>query len=143
MEDYLREYDKLLLKLQSTSFELEKEKERNKKSEAENAEIDEATALKATESSQLVTEIKKIKDLKEIVLQKTEEIEKEKHSSESKRDELRRQIEHLTSVDLKHVKKECEVQAKQIGNYERELEILQKKHGGSERAMKANSVIAY
>eukprot|EP01041_Mallomonas_annulata_P006286 gene6286-12730_t len=136
MEEYLREYDGLVRITSDLTLELDRIQSANVKINDELLEREKYISERNNEISSLVNEAAKINGLKELAQRKLEEIEKEKHDLDAKKDAIIKKIEQCRDVDLKIVRKECELQTRQEGTLQKEIDILKKKFEGSERSGK-------
>lgn len=137
MEIYLSEYEKLYRSLHELSSELEKQKAQNVKFEEEIQERTQSIELVEAEVKVLKKEITAKNQLREVALQKCIEVDKLKHEAESKIDQLNKAIAAIRDSDMLMVHKEIEGLEKQGSQLRQELDILRKKHIGSEKATKA------
>jgi hypothetical protein len=88
----IRRHELLVRQQSSIAYELERQKKANAKVVVENEERVEFCAVRDAESARNLKEVKKLKGLKEIVVQKIEVIEQEKLVSEAKKEDLEGQI---------------------------------------------------
>ena len=143
IEEHVHAYDKLENKIANTTFELNRQKKANSKLQIENQERLDYCNLRNEESKRNFKEVKKFKELTELVIVKIEEIEKEKMASETLKDELEKKIQHIQEVDIKSTRKENEAYQNQISSLKREFEIVKKKQMTSDKAaIAATEIIA-
>jgi chromosome segregation ATPase len=139
MEDYIKEYDDLLKSLQDFTSELEKQKHANEKLQEDIDEKKKAIAEKNKEIEWYNKEQNKIIEMKNIVAQKSEEVNAERIAAEEKRETLTKQQSHIARVEINSVRKQIETHDKQIAILKQELEMVKKRQGGSERNAKTVS----
>lgn len=136
MESYVEEYDGLLRTLQEVTGELDHTRVLNRKAEEESREKEALIAEKSEDIRVFTKETTKLTQLKEVCRRKIEEIEREKVETESRRDELNKQIDYTREVEIKQARKEVESLHKQITGLNQELEVLRKKEVSSDSATK-------
>ena len=136
MEEYLRGYDALVRTTMDLTAELERHTTSNIKAAEDLIEREKYITEKEAEITSISKETAKVIALKEIAARKLEEIEKEKHEIEIKKDMLTKKIETARDVDLRAIRKESEANSKQQSTLKKEIDILKKRFDGSERAAK-------
>ncbi|RYH22894.1 hypothetical protein EON65_18645 [archaeon] len=137
MEIYISEYEKMFRTLKEVNSHLEKQLELNQKAEDEIQERIKNTEELLKEAKLIEKDIMLKKQLKEAAAEKILEVDKQKLETESKIDALGKQIAAIRDVEIVQAIKERETVEKSMGQLKQELEILRKKHVGSERTTKA------
>lgn len=137
MDEYLREYDNLVKVMGETSSELERTKAQCRKVEAEIEEKREHIAEREKDASRDTKELKKTSALSEHATEKCAEMDEDKRTNEAKRDALQEKAEALRTVDIVSVRRVLEAQDKDQAQLKGQLEIVRKKHTGSEKAARA------
>jgi len=137
MEQYIETYEKLYHKFNEITHDLEKQNQANIKLQEEITE-------KQFQMNEVEGEIKKCKkliqqqnELKGIANNKLIEIDEVKQTNEKKIDNLNNNILKYRESEHPLLHREIELLEKQLSKYKQELEILRKKHTGSERTTKA------
>jgi len=143
MEEYLRDYEGMVRTSADLTTELERVQAANAKLVEEITERENYITEKTTEITQLTNETAKVNGLKEVAMIKLEEIEKEKHDLDSKKESITKKIETTRDVELKLVRKESEAHARQEATLLKEIAILKKKFEGSERSSKTMEDLLY
>ncbi len=137
MEGYIREFEGLNRTYKDMVNQLDKEKSAQFKVREEIEEVKKYNDLRGGEVKVVKKELKQIAKLKEVVNEKCDEAEKERVIAEAKREKLETSIDQLENVETKNLRKEIEGLNKVIAHHKRELDVLDKKYGGSEKATKA------
>jgi chromosome segregation ATPase len=137
MDNYISEYDGLYLVTQNLSSELEKHKSLNRSCEAESEQRRSYIAARELEIEEAEKEVIKYKKLRDVAMEKIEQIDALKNSFDEKRDKLQKDLDHSRDHDLKHVRKQNEALMKQRSQLASELEVLNKKSLNSDKAYKA------
>ena len=137
MEVNIKEYDHLYQRLQDITHNLEKQKNVNRKAEEDIVRRKDYIEERQFEVDANAKEIVKQKKLSELAKEKITEVEKEKTATEAKKDQLERDTDQLTKVEIVGVHRAIEGQAKSLGGLKGELEVVRKKCTSSEKASKA------
>lgn len=137
MEIYLADYEKMFRTLREVTSHLEKQLEANIKTEEEIAEKAAAIDQLALEAKKIEKEIALKRQLCEAAKKKCEEVDHSKHDTEGKLDVLNKAIGAIRDAEIAAAHRERETIEKQLAVLRQELDILRKKHVGSERTTKA------
>lgn len=137
MDHYNREYEKLFHTLKEYNSDLEKCQQQNQKYQEEIAESTKAIETVEHEIKQLKKELKQFDEERTAIRTKIGEIEAQKHEMEKKIDQINKQILNIRDHEIGGVHKEMETLDKTMANLRQQLEILRKKHIGSEKTSKA------
>ena len=133
MDSYIQEYDALFQVTQNVSNELEKQKSMNRSCEAEIAEKKKHKLNREGEVKEAEKEIEKLNQLIVVAKQKLTEVDELKQKLDNKRDELQRNLDQSRDHDLKIVRKQNEMLAKQRTALTSELDTLRKKTLGTDK----------
>lgn len=137
MDQFISEYDQLFKKLQELTGELERQLNQNKKIEDELEEKKKEIQLKHIEVKRVKKEMTKLGQLKDIAKQKCAVIDEERQVIDQNIDELNRKIQQLRDVEIIAAKREVESVEKQISELRQQLDVVRKKHLGSDKSSKA------
>lgn len=139
MEIYISEYEKLYRTLHELSSELEKQKILNNKFDDEIKEKQKGIEEVEQEIKHIKKDIAAKNELREVAAEKVSEVDKQKTEAENKVEQLTKSISSIRDSDMGMVNKEIENLEKQSSQLRQELDILRKKHIGSEKTTKAVS----
>lgn len=137
MDGYIREYESLFDVAHNLTIELERQRSLNKQYEDE---IEEKLTYIEEKQKELATATKeniKIIHLRDAAKTKIEEIDSEKTKLDVKRDEIQKKLSEARDVEEKHIRKRNESLTKQRASLKGELEVLRKKHVGTEKSAKS------
>lgn len=137
MELYLSQYEVLYRNLTEITSELEKQKAINKKIKQENDEKLKYCEEKTIEIKSISKELQKVNQLREIALTKTNEIDNEKKEIEININNINRTITTIRDIEINNIRKELDSLDKQIIQLKSELDVIRKKHTGSEKVSKS------
>lgn len=137
MDHYNREYEKLYHTLKELNSDMEKCQLQNDKYQEEITELTRSIESIEFEMKQLKKELKVVDEERAVIKTKIGEIEVQKHEMEKKIDQINKQILNIRDHEISGVHKEMETLDKTMGNLRQQLEILRKKHTGSEKTAKA------
>jgi chromosome segregation ATPase len=134
IEEYLTQYDALFRSIQKLGDELEQQITANTALETENAAKLQAAHDRAAAAAAVKQESDKLSKLRELAAVKIEATEAERQVLEEQRDALRAEIYRINSVDLKGERRKCEALQRQLGDLQREKDILERKYASSDKA---------
>eukprot|EP01039_Chlorochromonas_danica_P001650 gene1650-1802_t len=137
MEVYLTDYERMFRSLREVTSHLEKQNESNQKIEEEIQEKIQSMESITIECKKLEKEILLKKQLCQTALKKCDEVDQVKHKTEEKMDQLNKEIGQIRDSEISSSMREREGLEKQLAVIRQELDILRKKHFGSERTTKA------
>lgn len=137
MDVYTREYEKLFHTLKEYTNDLEKYQTQNVKHQEEIDAANRAIESLEYEIKGLKKELKSVDESRAAVRVKITEVEAQKHDTEKKADHITKQIANIRDNEVAGVHKEMEMLDKTMANLRQQLDILRKKHIGSEKTMKA------
>ncbi|CAM9448544.1 unnamed protein product [Ectocarpus sp. 6 AP-2014] len=134
MERCLSEYDELFRTIQRLSEELNAQITANGELQEENVSRKQATDATLARLRVLEKNTLKTMRLKDLAQKKIDETEAKRQQYEQQRDTLKTKIHGLNSIDMKAGRKNIDSLKRQIGELEREKDILDRKHISSDRA---------
>lgn len=137
MEEYINQYERLYRELQDHTAELDRQNALNEKMEIEIQEKASYIENLQSDIKRSAKEIVKTNQMREHAKEKCQEAVESKTTADAKQDALNKQIAQIRETDAPSVRREIESLDRQIVAVKQELEILKKKHLGSERASKA------
>ena len=136
VEEYIREIEVLVRQTNAMNLELQRTVAINSKSEAEIETKQAELETKRVEYEQLQKEVQRLKQLKTVVVNQTNNVEETKDELEARKRQLVNDITSLREGEAMSLRRECEARMKHVSQLQREKEILLKKQRTSEKATK-------
>ena len=137
LETYINQYDELFRTLLRSTSELENQIQLNNKIQAEVDEQQKYVSGRKKEIDQVVKETTQLKKLHDVAITANSELEDDRSGAENKKEEYMRKIRLIRDVETVAVRREIDVQEKQLSSAKIELEVVKKKYGKGEKANRA------
>ena len=137
METYINQYDDLFRTLLRSTSELENQLVVNTKVESEVEEQRSYVNGRKKEIEQAYKETIQIKKLHDVALKANFELDEDRSAAENLKEEYMRKIRLMRDVEVLSIKREIEIEDKQIMNCKTELEVVRKKYTKGEKANRA------
>lgn len=135
MEDNLSNYKEFLRKTQGLTKNLKAQIECNNKLEEENQVINDKISGKEMDLQVIHKELEGVATVSEVLRRKIEEVEADRIQYQEQSDRVKFMTDKMEQADLSMANKEYEVQARQIENLLRELDIIERKTVKSDKSV--------